>query len=134
MENNYKDEQNSMLVAIFVDIEDLDICLQALVSKFKIVGNKIFILSIVDDDDEYVLTFNIEIDNKENLLVENIGKVIRIHRRKETNTLYTINALNYVNKTNQEIDWNKYRFSFLTVSHNNLKVIKTKLLKIHTIQ
>ena len=134
MENNYKDEQNSMLVAIFVDIEDLDICLQALVSKFKIVGNKIFILSIVDDDDEYVLTFNIEIDNKENLLVENIGKVIRIHRRKETNTLYTINALNYVNKTNQEIDWNKYKFSFLTVSHNNLKVIKTKLLKIHTIQ
>lgn len=134
MENNYKDEQNSMLVAIFVDIEDLDICLQALVSKFKIVGNKIFILSIVDDDDEYVLTFNIETDNKENLLVENIGKVIRIHRRKETNTLYTINALNYVNKTNQEIDWNKYRFSFLTVSHNNLKVIKTKLLKIHTIQ
>ena len=133
MENNYKDEQNSMLVAIFVDIEDLDICLQALVNKFKIVGNKIFILSIVDDD-EYVLTFNIETDNKENLLVENIGKVIRIHRRKETNTLYTINALNYVNKTNQEIDWNKYKFSFLTVSHNNLKIIKTKLLKIHTIQ
>lgn len=133
MENNLS---NAMLVAVFIDKEDLDICLQKISQKFKVVGNKIFILSISNEDDsEYVLTFNIETTNKENLVIEDIGKIIRIHRRKDTNTLYTINALNFINKEEKdETVWEKYRFSFLTVSNNALKVIKTKLFKIHIIQ
>ena len=139
MENNHQDSKllNAMLVAIFIDKEDLDICLQEIFKKFNVIGEKVFVLSVIDcnEDSEYILTFNIESSNKQKLAIDNIGKIIRIHRRKDTNTLYTINALNFINKENKENHfWEKYKFCFLTVSNNNLKVIKTKLFKIHTNQ
>lgn len=120
-----------ILVALFVDKEDLDTALKSIKDKFNVQGNKIFILNQVDEEDELILTFNIQLisDYKEDLNIDNIGKLIRIHRRKESLTLYTINALNYIGKES-EINWNLYRYSFLTVSSNVLKIIKTKIKEV----
>jgi hypothetical protein len=60
------------------------------------------------------------------------------HRKKETNTLYTINALNrliiklnkgYLDKS-YEIDWNEYRNSMILTDGDGYKVMKTKLFRI----
>lgn len=121
-----------ILVALFVEHDDVQKALKEIKTKFKIQGNKIFILNQLDEPEELILTFNIELPEnyKENLNISEFGKLIRIHRKKEINCLYTINALNFILKSEEAIDWNKYKFCFLTISSNNIKIIKTKLKEV----
>ena len=61
-----------------------------------------------------------------------------IHRKKETNTLYTINALNEaIRKDNDgeldktfSLDWSQYQNSLLLTNDQGLNIVKTKLYKI----
>jgi hypothetical protein len=61
-----------------------------------------------------------------------------VHRKKESNTLYTINALNTLIKElndgyldpNYRVDWNDYRNCILLTRGNELKRINTRLHKI----
>jgi len=61
-----------------------------------------------------------------------------VHRKKETNTLYTINSLNaLIRKENDgildnkySVDWAKYANSLLVTSNNELKVLNTKVYQI----
>ena len=63
---------------------------------------------------------------------------ISIHRKKHTNTLYTINAINELIKSANNgvldksfrINWENYRNQLLIGSLNGLKVVNTKLFKI----
>ena len=95
--------------------------------------NKIFVLE-VKNNNEYVLTYNIEMANISNI-PEN---TILVHRKKDTNTLYTINALNELIKSlnggvvepRYRIDWQHYKNTILLTQQNELKELKTK---IHTI-
>jgi hypothetical protein len=121
-----------ILIALFLEPDNTDDALKTIKSKFQIQNNKIFVLEQMEDPDERIFTFNIEIDEerKEDLNLDEFGKLIRIHRKKETNTLYTINALNSIMENSQNIDWNRYKYCFLTVSAGVLKIIKTKLYEI----
>ena len=61
-----------------------------------------------------------------------------VHRKKETNTLYTINSLNaLIRKENDgildnkySVDWTKYANALLVTSNNELKVLNTKVYQI----
>lgn len=119
-----------ILVALFVENENKDEAVQNIKNRFKVQNDKIFVLSQEEEDSELIFTFNIEIadERKENLNLDDLGKLIRIHRKKETNTLYTINALNSILKDNA--NWENYKYSFLTVSSGILKVIKTHLKEV----
>ena len=63
---------------------------------------------------------------------------ILVHRKKESNTLYTINALNELIKrlnggvvdTKFPIDWQHYRNTVLLTQRDELKQLKTKIHKI----
>ena len=95
--------------------------------------NKLFVLH-VNSNDEYVCTYNIDQGNVSKL-PEN---TILVHRKKETNTLYTINALNELIKklnggvvdTKFPITWEHYKNSILLTQHDELKQLKTKIYKI----
>jgi hypothetical protein len=95
--------------------------------------NKIFVLE-VKDNNEFVLTYNIEMSNIANI-PEN---TILVHRKKESNTLYTINALNELIKklnggvvdTRYQIDWQHYKNTILLTQQNELKQLKTKIHEI----
>lgn len=119
-----------ILVALFVEQENYNEALNLIKSKFKVQNDKIFVLNQEEEDSELIFTFNIEIsdDRKENLNLGDFGKLIRVHRKKETNTLYTINALNAILKDN--VNWDNYKYSFLTVSSGVLKSIKTHLKEV----
>lgn len=121
-----------ILVALFVEQEDLNLVLSEIKNKFNVQANKIFVLSQQDEEEELILTFNIELqeNQKQDLKIGDFGKLIRIHRHKLTNCLYTINALNFLIKEEGEMNWEKYKFSFLTISNNHIKVIKTVLKEI----
>tara|TARA_B110000977_G_C10842575_1_gene402632 strand:- start:457 stop:759 length:303 start_codon:yes stop_codon:yes gene_type:complete len=95
--------------------------------------NKMFAL-YVKSNDEYVLTYNVDQGNV-NTIPDN---TILVHRKKDTNTLYTINALNELIKslnggvvdTKFPIDWKHYRNCILLTQHNELKQLNTKIHKI----
>jgi hypothetical protein len=61
-----------------------------------------------------------------------------VHRKKESNTMYTINALNslisslnggIVDKEYQ-INWNHYQNTLILTNGNGYKIMKTSLFKI----
>ena len=92
-----------------------------------------FVLEIADTN-EYVVTYNVEQGN-----VHSIPEhTILVHRKKESNTLYTINALNELIKklndgvvdTKYQVDWQHYRNCILLTQHNELKQLNTKIFKI----
>jgi hypothetical protein len=95
--------------------------------------DKIFVLE-VKDNNEYVLTYNIEMANIANIP----DNTILVHRKKESNTLYTINALNELIKklnggvvdTRFQVDWQHYKNTILLTQQNELRQLKTKIYKI----
>ncbi len=65
---------------------------------------------------------------------EAVRDTIQVHRKKMTNTLYTLNALNQAIikendrlDSNYKIDWNQYQNSLLLLRNGQLSVIPTKL-------
>jgi hypothetical protein len=129
---NIKD-LNNRLFATFTTLDELDGLLENITSQYDILYRKIFVLYIKSND-EYVCTYNVEQGN-----VSSIPQnTILVHRKKESNTLYTINALNELIKklnggvvdTKFPINWQHYRNTVLLTQHNELKQLKTKIYKI----
>lgn len=124
---------NNKLFCTFTTLDSLDDLVGDLNYKYTILYNKIFVLQ-VKDLDEYVLTYNIDQTNI-NIIPEN---TILVHRKKETNTLYTINALNELIKAlnggvvdlRYKIEWKHYKNTILLTQHNELRELKTKIFKI----
>ena len=124
---------NNRLFCTFTTLEDLDNLVDSLSNRYSIMYNKMFALQ-VKSNDEYVVTYNVEQGNV-NDIPEN---TILVHRKKESNTLYTINALNELIKklnggvvdTKFPINWQHYRNCILLTQHNEIKQLNTKIHKI----
>lgn len=124
---------NNKLFCTFTNLEGLDNLLEEIKNKYSIIYNKLFILEIVGKD-EYVITYNVE--------QANVGSIpentILVHRKKESNTLYTINALNELIKklnggvvdTSYRVNWQHYKNCILLTQHNELNQLNTKIYKI----
>jgi hypothetical protein len=123
------------LFCTFTAPEELDDTLNTLTTKYTILYSKIFVLESLSTE-EYVCTYNIDTFNMEQQSV--LPNTILLHRKKESNTLYTINALNALIKslnggvldTNYRITWVDYKNSILLIQNNDLNIIKTKIYKI----
>ena len=124
---------NNKLFCTFTSLEDLDTLINGLTKAYSIMYNKMFVL-YVKSTDEYVVTYNVEQGN-----VDSIPQnTIIVHRKKETNTLYTINALNdLIKKLNggvvdpsYRVNWQHYKNCILLTNHNELKQLNTKVFKI----
>jgi hypothetical protein len=124
---------NNKLFCTFTDLEGLDALIEDIQSKYTIIYNKMFVLEIVGKD-EYVVTYNVDQGNVHTIP----DNTILVHRKKESNTLYTINALNELIKklnggvvdTKYKIDWQHYRNCVLLTQHNDLNQLNTKIYKI----
>lgn len=126
-------ELNNKLFCTFTTLEGIDGLIKDLSSRYSIMYNKMFVLYIKSNE-EYVITYNVDQGNVQEI-PEN---TILVHRKKETNTLYTINALNELIKslnggvvdTKFPIDWQHYKNCVLLTQHNELKQLNTKIHKI----
>jgi hypothetical protein len=127
---------SNKLFCTFSSEQQLDEILGTIQTKYKIIYNKIFVL-YSKSQDEYIVTYNIEFGNVSNFL-EN---TILVHRKKESNSLYTINSLNRlieslnggVLDTSYKINWMDYQNCILLTKGNELKRINTKLFRIITL-
>jgi hypothetical protein len=129
LENTYG-SMNNRLFCTFTQLDEIDSLIEKVTSQYDVLYNKIFVLNIKSNN-EYVITYNVDQGNVSSI-PEN---TILVHRKKETNTLYTINALNTLIKslnggvvdTKFPIDWNHYRNCVLLTQHNELKQLNTKI-------
>jgi len=124
---------NNKLFCTFTGLDGLDDLINGLTKSYSIMYNKMFVL-YVKSTDEYVVTYNVEQGNVDSIPVN----TILVHRKKETNTLYTINALNdLIKKLNggvvdptYRVNWQHYKNCILLTNHNELKQLNTKVFKI----
>ncbi len=127
------EDMSNKLFCTFSTEEGLEDVLSSIQEKYRIIYNKIFVL-YSKSQDEYICTYNVDFGNVSTFL-EN---TILVHRKKETNTLYPINALNTLIKelnggvldTSYRINWTDYRNCVLLTKGPELKRVNTKLYKI----
>ena len=124
---------NNKLFCTFTSADGLEALTKDISQSYTIMYNKMFVL-FVKSTNEYVVTYNVDQGNV-NHIPEN---TILVHRKKESNTLYTINALNELIKklnegvvdTNYKVNWQHYRNCILLTQHNELKQLNTKIYSI----
>ena len=101
----------------------------------EIVFDKIYVFQNEDDHHQLICTYNVEYDED---AIQDVPDTISLHRKKQSNTLYTINALNdLIRELNGgkldksfPIDWNNYRNSLLLTNELGLNKIPTRIYSI----
>jgi len=122
------------LFCTFSPKESVEDTLRDINREYTILYKKIFVLASPDSE-EYMCTYNIEIEGGQTKILPN---TILLHRKKESNTLYTINALNTLIKTLNNgvldstfpINWPDYKNSILLTQGEDLKRLNTTIHKI----
>jgi hypothetical protein len=127
------DYMNNRLFATFTQQETIDDLINNLSLSYDIMYKKMFVL-FIKSTNEYVITYNVEQGNVNSIPVN----TILVHRKKESNTLYTINALNdLIKKLNggvvdqsYKVNWQHYRNCILLTQQREVKQLNTKIFKI----
>ena len=131
------------LLASFITSTDDDIIQQEvefIVENLDLTNKFIFLLANKEDRSKKILTYN---------AVAERGKsfnprlyTMRVHRKKQTNTLYTINALNLAlaqqhdgkSGRHLKLNWEQYENSLLLTSDKKLKVHPIEVMKIFKVE
>ena len=126
---------NNRLYCTFVPEENIENTVDKIKESYSILFNKIFVLESLDGE-KIMLTYNVDMGNSSgDFLVNN---TILVHRKKQTNTLYTIKALNelikslnngYLDKS-YTVNWNDYKNCILLIQTDGYKRIDTKVREI----
>ena len=126
---------NNRLYCTFTTLDDYEQVANTIQTSYVILFNKLFVLESLDGE-KIMITYNVDMNNSSvNSIVDN---TILVHRKKQTNTLYTINALNELIKSlnNGVIDksfvvnWNDYRNCILLIQTEGFNRIDTKIKEI----
>lgn len=128
------DDLANKLFCTFTSKEDLESTIDNIKDQYTILFNKIFVLYI-ESTNEYVCTYNVDSFNMSNTI---LPQTILLHRKKESNTLYTINALNDLIKElnggvadpKYRVNWQDYRNCILLTTSGELRRLDTKIHEI----
>ncbi len=123
----------SQLVCVFSLKENLDYTTNIIESTYFVLFKKIFILGI-EDSEEFICSFNIDKEMQR----KQLPNAMLVHRKRDTNTIYTINSLNALIKQQNngvldksfKIEWANYSNGILLLSNNELKFLNTYLYQI----
>jgi hypothetical protein len=127
----------TQLLCTFTTKDELGYMLQRIRETYHIVYNYIYVLQNKSNLDELFITYNIDTAHQPSAPLEN---TILMHRKKHTNTLYTINALNELIKeenggvlNNQfVIEWDRFKNSIILTNVEGTKRIPTRVFDIIT--
>ena len=123
----------TQLLCTFTNESEFENILESVNGSFELYSRKIFILKL-SPSKELVVSYNI-IPSPNNKFLPN---TILTHRKKESNTLYTINALNsliadlnggIVDKS-YIVNWEDYKNSMILTEGDGYKVLETSLFRI----
>ncbi len=122
----------TQLLCTFAHRKDLDLIVDYISKSYSISEKRMFVFCDSNNKSELYVTYNVEPDD-----YSKTPNTIMIHRKKETNTLYTVNALNaIILKANNGvldktfiINWPFYENSLLLTDSEELKHIHLDLHK-----
>ena len=122
----------TQLLCTFTSVDELDATIDIIKNSYVLVFNKLYLLENIEDANQLVLTYNIT-KTYSNVLPP--ASTISVHRKKQTNTIYTINAINKLIELKNNgvldksfrIDWDELKNSVLVTAYGKLKVVHTKL-------
>ena len=126
----------TQLLCTFTSKRNIDNTISKLKESYTIAFNKIYVLQNEDDIRELICTYNVESD--EGIDYNLVSNTISLHRKKYSNTLYTINALNECikNLNNGVMDakfmipWENFKNMLLITNSEGLNKINTRIYKI----
>jgi len=127
---------NAQLLCTFAKYNTYQTEIDALSEYYNILEKKVYVLQNVANKDEIFLTYNAEKNGS-----QFYTNTISVHRKKEHNIIYSINALNELIKEQNngivsntfQINWEQYKNSFITAREGKVKVTPTRLMKIYQI-
>lgn len=125
----------TQLLCTFTTREELQNTLQQIRETYHIVYNYIYVLQNKGNLDELFITYNIDTQYNPTYPLRD---TILVHRKKQSNTLYTINALNELVKEENggildksfEIDWDKFKNSIIVTNVSGTKKITTRIYEV----
>lgn len=123
----------TQLLCTFTDETSFEDLLANVFERYEIFSRKIFILKL-DPSKELVISYNIIPDRNTKFL----PSTIMVHRKKESNTMYTINALNSlivdlnggVMDKSYQVEWQNYKNSMVLTDGDGYKIMKTRIFRI----
>jgi len=126
----------TQLLCTFTTKTDIESTIDKIQRAYAVVFNKIYILQNENDVNELICTYNIDLASGVDF--NDVKNTISLHRKKHSNTLYTINALNEViaNLNNGIIDskfivpWENFKNTLLVTNSDGLNKIPTRIYKI----
>ena len=122
----------TQLLCTFAHKKDLELIVDYVTKSYTISERRMFVFSDADNRNDLYVTFNIEATG-----YSKTPNTISIHRKKETNTLYTVNALNTIIRNANNglldkafmVDWTLYRNSLLLTNEEALRKIQLQLVR-----
>tara|TARA_B100000749_G_scaffold189079_1_gene146518 strand:+ start:119 stop:514 length:396 start_codon:yes stop_codon:yes gene_type:complete len=126
----------TQLLCTFTTQKNLEQTTHDISKNFNVVFEKIYVLQNETKPYELICTYNV--DKNDDVDFNKVKNTISLHRKKITNTLYTINALNELIKTinngvldtKYQVPWDIYRNMILILGKEGLSKIPTRILKI----
>ena len=126
----------TQLLATFTNKTDLDKTIRKIENAYTIAFSKIYVLQNESNINELICTYNVDLDK--GVDYNDVKNTISLHRKKHSNTLYTINALNEViaNLNNGLVDskfivpWENFKNTLMVTNSDGLNKIPTRIYKI----
>ena len=127
--------KDTQLLCTFTMPSEYQILVAHVKSFYTLSNNKIFVFNNEKNNNELYLTYNIVYTEASSKKLPN---TISIHRKKQTNTLYTLNAMNKLiteenngvfDKTFQ-LNWEFYKNSLIITNEVSVKIIPLKIFDI----
>jgi len=129
----------SQLLCTFTTKQNLGETIKKIVDAYDIIFNKVYVLQNENNVNELICTYNVSTDG--GIDYNKVEGTISLHRKKHSNTLYTINALNECIKNlnngvlNQDflIPWQNFKNMLLITNSDGLNKINTRIFKIEKV-
>ena len=126
----------TQLLATFTTKTDLDKTIENIKGAYTIAFSKIYVLQNENNINELICTYNVDLEKGADY--NDVKGTISLHRKKHSNTLYTINALNEViaNLNNGLVDskfivpWENFKNTLMVTNSDGLNKIPTRIYKI----
>lgn len=124
------------LLCTFSTVEEYKNLIDEIRNFYNVNGNKLFLFNGVKLPKNIYITYNVDVE--ENAHFPKFPNTIGLHRKKQTNTLYTLNAMNkLITEENNgvfdnkfQLNWELYSNCFILTSEISVRIIPIKLFDI----
>lgn len=127
----------SQLLCTFFEYENKKRVLNEILDRYVLLKEYVYLVKT--DDNRYFYTYNV---NKTDAFNNRTKRTILVHRKQDTNTIFTINSLNELQRkinngvldSTTSIDWSNYSNKLLLFSNNLLTINTINVIDVITIK